>query len=509
MGKWSRKKEKAIVDYRHRWPTQQTLYESRILGEDAPENRPLSRRDDIDHRAELIESRKRKQYSTSTLSESPERHKPNTKNSKPGRSTHPYDTGVGETSATSVGDSIPPRTSSKNAQRTAKPRGQPAQTPDGLRKSKRHKSTPSLRDSARGHTPQKRDQSNFTPESQIKSDSPSQLKIAFRNILRLDKKNWCNNSDAGLSETASIIPIQAPIEPDVPTESRRRQIWKPKKQDSVPDYERDQRGKPGVAKASSAPDDNGEDDDLLVIGKSQNGWKRLKSRQAGKYQKGETGRTDTPLNTTGRGTGRKDQTYQGTPKTTNYATPSQPDRDSLKKSGRKFQMGRRQSVSSSAAHPSTIGTSSTPGTATAHRDFAQEGWRDTPSPTTPNQILRFLFGPRRTPPSRTTASLDLPEAPKISVSASTPLAGRQSRESRVSGRPSIESKNRFWIPFRLSPRSQLDPSPHDNDEKSSKKEGQGKQLLEPTAGEPEPVPSRPPNVKKPWDKILRKRWRSG
>ncbi|XDG05903.1 hypothetical protein ABKA04_005518 [Annulohypoxylon sp. FPYF3050] len=397
--------------------------------------------------------------------------------------------------------------SSKNAQRTAKSRAQSTRTPDGLRKSKRHKSTPSLRDSARGHTPQKRDRSNFTPESQIKSDSPSQLKIAFRNILRLDKKNWCNNSDADLSETASIVPIQTPTEVETPIESRRRQIWKTKKQESVPSYERDQRDKLSVTKVSSAPGGNGEGDDLREIGKPQSAWKRVKNRQASQYQKGGTGRMGAPPDNTGRGIRQKSQTYQGTPKTTNYAPPSQTDKDSLKNSGRKFRTGHRQSVSSSAAHPSTIGTSSTPGTTTAHRDFAQEGWRDTPSPTTPNQILRFLFGPRRTPPSRTTASLDLPEAPKISVSASTPLAGRQSRESRVSGRPSIESKNKFWIPFRVSPRSQLDPSPHSNDERSSRKEEHGKQLLEPTARDP--VPSRPSNVKKPWDKILRKRWRSG
>ncbi|KAI1092023.1 hypothetical protein F5B19DRAFT_502659 [Rostrohypoxylon terebratum] len=501
MAKRSKKKEKAIVDYRHRWPTQQTLYESRVFGGDTSKSRPISRRqDDIDRHAELIESRKRKQFSTSTQSESPDRHKPILANSKPGRSTHPYDTGVGETSATTVGDinnSIRPRTSSKHAERIAKPRRQSAHTPDGLRKSDRLKSTPSPRDSARGHTPQKRDHSNLTPESQTKGDSPTQLKIAFRNILRLDKKNWCNNSNTDLSETASIIPLQTPAKLNVPMKDRRRRIWKTKKQESIPGDERDQHGCPESA------------------------WRRTKSSQTGTYQKGETCRTNAPIDSTGkipiklrRGTKQTDQTYQGIPKTTN-ASPSQPDRDSLKKLGRKLQIGHRKSVSSSQAHQSTIGTSSTPGAATAQWEFAQESWSNTPSPTTLNQVLRFLFGPRRTPPSRTATSLDLPERPKISVSASSPVPGRLSRGSRAEGRPSVESRNKGWIPFRISPRSQLGPLARDGDNEDedddggedSGREERGRQVLESTVREP--TPGRLSSVKKPWDRILRKRWRSG
>ncbi|KAI0849197.1 hypothetical protein F5Y00DRAFT_235894 [Daldinia vernicosa] len=44
MRRHSRKKEKAVVDYRHRWPTQQTLYESRVLQEGEVKDKPKSRR---------------------------------------------------------------------------------------------------------------------------------------------------------------------------------------------------------------------------------------------------------------------------------------------------------------------------------------------------------------------------------------------------------------------------------------------------------------------------------
>ncbi|KAI1211141.1 uncharacterized protein F4807DRAFT_466488 [Annulohypoxylon truncatum] len=522
MRRRSRKKETAIIDYRHRWPTQQTLYESRILDENASGSQPTSRRvkaleaqDDIDHHAELIELRKRKRFSTSTLSESPQRQRFIPTNAKPGKSTHPYDTGVGETTTVTAEDSIPPRTSSRYTERIATLKGQSARTPDHLRKVDKIKSTPSLfRDRAHGHTPQKRDDTNPSPESHDKGGFPSQRRITFRSISGLDRKNRSKISHTNPSETISTSPPQTPTGLDTPTENRRARWWKVKKQRSVHEYERDQDITSGLIEAPPVLDEDEDEigDDLAAMVRPRCTRKNVKPRHGSKYHKGEvtkkvpSGDMRRILKNSRGGSRQQEEIHQGASKAAHYYPSSQPDRDSLKTSGPGIQRGHRKSVSSSQAHPSTTGTSSTPGTTTVHRDFAQDDWRETPSPMTPNQILRFLFGPRKTPLSGTVTQSELPEEPKISVSTSTPPLRRQSRESRTSGRPSTESKNKTWFPFRITPRPQLDASPQDSGEKSSRGGGQGEHL-EPMAGEP--VPSRSPNLKKPWDRILRKRWRSG
>ncbi|KAI0887700.1 uncharacterized protein GGS22DRAFT_197695 [Annulohypoxylon maeteangense] len=434
---------------------------------------------------ELIESRKRKRFSTSTLSESPESHKFTFTNARPGKSTHPYDTGVGETVAIAVENNIRPRISSRRMEQATVRRDSLAQTTDRPPKSKRVKSTPSLfRDRTHGLTPRKRNGSNFTPESRNKGDSSPQHGITLRNILGLNK-NRGNASDTNASETTSVSPPQASTESGTLIKSRRRKWWNINKQRSIRDFKRHQDITPGFIEPSSALDEDEEDDDLAALRKPQNTWKDVRIRHASRCQKKEI--------------------YQGTPKTTNYAYLSQPDRDS-KTLEYKLHIGHRKSMSSSQARPSTTGTSSTPGTTTARRDFAQDDWRETPSPMTTNGILRFFLGPRRTPPSTTATHLDLPQGPKISVSISTPPPGLQSRESRGSCRPSAENKSRTWIPFRASPRPQPNSSLHESGQKSSRVRGQ-EERLEPIVGEP--VPSRSPNLKKSWDRILRKRWRSG
>ncbi|KAI0553177.1 hypothetical protein F4679DRAFT_580847 [Xylaria curta] len=67
-----KRRVKHRVDYRHRWPTQQTLIESRVSMDGPRSKRPWK------SGVELLRRLKRRS--------SPE----------PGKSTHPYDTGVGE-----------------------------------------------------------------------------------------------------------------------------------------------------------------------------------------------------------------------------------------------------------------------------------------------------------------------------------------------------------------------------------------------------------------------------
>ncbi|KAI2470168.1 hypothetical protein F4781DRAFT_391380 [Annulohypoxylon bovei var. microspora] len=431
---------------------------------------------------------------------------------KPGKSTHPYDTGVGVTTARVVEDNIQSRTSSQQTERVTTLRGQTTQTPDRLQKAERVKSTPSLlRDRVHALTSRRRKGLNFTPESQTRGDSPIQPRITFRSISR-QNKNRGKTSKSNPSDTPSISPPQASTEPDAPIENRRRKWWNVRNQKSVCGHERDQDRTPSFIKTSSALNEDEEGDDLAALVKPKDTWTNFRSRCVVRYPRGKTTKNVSPneiqkiSRKPGRGTSQKQEVYQGTSKIANHAFPLQPDRESLKTAGPKLQMGHRKSISSSNPRPSTTGTSSTPGTATAHRDFALEDWRETPSPVTPTQALRLFLGTRRTPPPRTTTQLD-PRGPKISVATCTPPLGRQSQESgksRTSGRPSTEYKNRIWIPFGASPRPQLDTSLRSNGKKAS---GEGGEHLEPTAGEP--VLSRSPNPKKRWDRILQKRWRSG
>ncbi|KAI1451458.1 hypothetical protein F4805DRAFT_451366 [Annulohypoxylon moriforme] len=409
-------------------------------------------------------------------------------------------------------DNIQPRTSSQRKGRFTTRMNRSTQTPDRLQKSERPKSTPSLfRDKAHGPTTQKRNISNFTPESQIKGDFPTQHKITLRSILGLNK-NRGKSSDTNPSETISISPPRASMELDVLTESWRRKWWESKKKRNIRNYERHKNNTPCLIEPPLVLDENEECDGLAALRKPQGTWKDVKNRHKGRNQKGETtknalrdgiGRISTKSE---RSTRQREEIYRGASKTTRYTSPLQQLNRGFDTSGNKIQMDHRKSISSSQAHPSTIETNSTPGTATVHRDFAQDDWRETPSPITPTQVLRFFLSPRRSSLSKTATQLDLSEGPKISVSTCTPPLGRQSRESHGSGRPSAEHRNRTWIPFRVSPRPQPGHSFHDNGEKSSRGEGQGGHL-EPIATEP--VPSKSPTLKKSWGRILRKRWRSG
>ncbi|KAI2617333.1 hypothetical protein GGS26DRAFT_576905 [Hypomontagnella submonticulosa] len=178
----------------------------------------------------------------------------------------------------------------------------------------------------------------------------------------------------------------------------------------------------------------------------------------------------------------------------------QPSGESSNASGRTLLKRRRRSESSSHAHPSTTGTTSTPHSAAIHKNHTGENTRyETPSPTIPVQVLRLLLGPGISPPSKATTQLDL-RRHEPDMLASTPHLARRSRDSRPSSRPSIDYKNRSWIPFWGTPKPQAEQnkvdeaSTQDND-------------LEPAQGEH--GRSRWTGQKKGSDMRSRRRWRSG
>ncbi|KAI1102697.1 hypothetical protein F4804DRAFT_254964 [Jackrogersella minutella] len=418
-------------------------------------------------------------------------------NAKPGKSKHPYDTGIGGTSTRVVGGNSQMRTPSRQTKGAVTPKEQIAQTPKRLQKARMFKSTPSfLRDRTPIPTSQKRNDSNCTPESQAWNGSPSQRKLEFRNILGLNR-NRGNISPTSPSEETSLSPEQVSTESETPTGTQRRRWWHFKKQRRTND-ERDVDTLDLTGVVSVLDEEEGEDD-LVAILHPQGTWKNGKKRRVSRYPRDEVAEKvhETKVGDirdgTGRGVDHRQQEHQESKKITNSTPLSQ-----------KLQRRHRKSISSSQAHPSTAGTSSTPGTATIHKDFAQEDWRETPSPMTPTQVLRFFLGTtRKTPSSRTATQIDL-GSPEIGISTSTLPLERKSRDNgRISGRPSMEHNKWAWIPFWGSPKPELDSSLVNSKERRSRR----KEYLESAAGPPEVRKSL--NMKRSPDKASRKRWRSG
>ncbi|KAI1407711.1 hypothetical protein F5Y13DRAFT_195059 [Hypoxylon sp. FL1857] len=411
MRKNSRKK-KAVVDYRHRWPTQQTLYESREFSE-GELGKPKSRRvkqDDIDHHMELIESRKQKRPSTSTLFEYPQATRSTTAKTKPGKSTHPYDTGVGETTARDVEDNTEQELPSRRTQQATTSRRQTPREPSRPRKTKRVESSPSLaRDGTLAPTPRKNNGSNGTTESQAAEGHQNQNKIKFRSVLGLSR-NRGETPNTSHSEVPSISPIQLETEAERLVETRPRRWWYFKKRRRTQN-QRTRNLSSSLAEEASMRGE--ESDGLAALEGSRSTWKSIKTRRA--HQRPETevatnmydNRTEDAQMKTGKGTSQKQKVDNGSEKTGNGMYHQKPDRGLSRESRPTLQIRRRKTISSSQARPSTTGTSSTPGTTTVHRDVGHEDSRETPSPISPTQVLRLLLGPRKTPPSRPATQPDL------------------------------------------------------------------------------------------------------
>ncbi|KAI1309223.1 hypothetical protein F5Y03DRAFT_393053 [Xylaria venustula] len=93
-GMTKRAKVKSKIDYRHRWPTQQTLVESR------PARRTLGLKRRWDKLHAGWQRRLKRRSSR-----------------EPGKSTHPYDTGLGEQRSDSGSASTPTSASTEDGQR--------------------------------------------------------------------------------------------------------------------------------------------------------------------------------------------------------------------------------------------------------------------------------------------------------------------------------------------------------------------------------------------------------
>ncbi|KAI1134223.1 hypothetical protein F5Y05DRAFT_399218 [Hypoxylon sp. FL0543] len=463
MRKWSRKKEKAVVDYGRRWPTQQTLHEPRDeLDDEEHSSKPKSRRvkaleavsiplqwmnlrieswqDGIDHRVELIESRKQKRPSPSTSFECSGKARYRTAKTKPGRSTHPYDTGVAKSTAGDVRKSIPQQPPSRQVGRVMSPREKVPRMSDRLRSTKRAEPRVNLdRERRLAPEPQKNDGPNITPESQAGEGYRSQTRIKLRDILRLHKSSD-RKSNRNPSEYISIPTVQMETEEEaapIETRTRRRRRLK----EWMVQEERDADG--------STPGKSGRDGD------------------------------------------RRSE------KIANDGFLLQPDKVLSKASGPKLKTRRRESISPSQARPSTTGTSSAPGTTIIHRDFAREGSRETPSPFL---VLRSVLSSRKTPLTRPATQPAL-RNPGFGTSTSTLPLGTQSRDSRTLSKQSAKHENRAWVTFWRPSRRHAEDSLRDNADKTPKPGD----YAEPAPG----GPSRngPATQERLSDKTSRTRWR--
>ncbi|KAI0835011.1 hypothetical protein F5Y06DRAFT_277162 [Hypoxylon sp. FL0890] len=404
----------------------------------------------------------------------------------PGKSTHPYDTGVGETT-TSDEDSRQQTPPSRQAERVTSSREQTPRTSDWLRSSKRVR--PSLsRLGERNLAPrsQKNHGLNGTPERRVGEGNRSQPRIKFRSILRLNK-NRRRASNTSPSEDNSIPTVHVETEAETPLETWTKRWW----------YLKKRRVRDELSRSSLAE----EGDDLAAFEGSRCTWKSIKTHRPDGYPGGKIAtntydnRSGNTRRKSGRGRNQRQKVDMRSEKTASDLSTPQADRVLSKALGPKLLMRRRKSVSSSQARPSTTGPSSTPAT-TIHRDFAREYSRETPSPIS---VLRLLLSQRKTPPSRP-ATQSGPRGHRDRISTS--IDG-QSRDSRTPGRQSTGQKHRAWIPFWGPSKPQPEDSLRDNADETSRR----RDYLEPAPREP----SRSGSANQKWlsERVSRMRWRSG
>ncbi|KAI0113505.1 hypothetical protein F4814DRAFT_460570 [Daldinia grandis] len=471
MRRHSRKKEKAVVDYRHRWPTQQTLYESRELREGEAKDKPKSRRVKaleavsipllwINMKIEILDSIPA--------------------NTKPGKSTHPYDTIVEDTTAI-IRDGGQLTPASRHTERAETSREQTPLAPGLSRKNKKVNSVSSLRNQIFAPTTRRRSKLTGTPESQASCERSNEHRTTFRSILGL-AKNKAKTSNTGPLEGISTSLGQLSIEPEpqVEEEGRQESWWSFKKRTSAYNGDRDTISGPAKKLMPHNKEDGSNPEET------------------------ENGRRVRNSNTNGRGSGyirnkmiksernvdQAKKAYGETEKTEKKCLSPRTDAELAKIPGQSKR--RRRSISSSQVRASTAGTSSTPSNVATHKDVAREEWmHQTPSPMIPTQVLRLLLGPGKSPSPKIGTQLDQEDIETRTSASSTALLGRQSREGRTSGRQSTEQKNRAWIPFWVSSRLQVGLPRHDNADEASRLED----LPEPSTGEQ--------------GKITHRRWKSG
>ncbi|KAI2607887.1 hypothetical protein GGR54DRAFT_394800 [Hypoxylon sp. NC1633] len=404
-------------------------------------------------------------------------------NPKLGKSTHPYDTGVGEMATEeNAEDEIHLRVPSHQTERSMSPRERTTQIPSQLRETRRIKSAPGFQqDQALPVTIHEGNGSGFSPDSGAKDSPPSQHRIKFGGILSPNRQQ-VKTPNTSPSEIPSASSTQYSADPNVEVEIRRRPWWLFKKRNAR--HRRDR-----------AISNEEQGDDLAALISLQSTQRNTNNRLVGRYSKGSKTKNMRNTGSSRRKSAKGDEKrYQilgnkleNVSRRASFSPADRTGEDLTTKSGSKQPKGHQKRLSSSQANPSTTGTNSTPGTTTVHKDFVHEDWRETSSPITPTQALRLLLGSGRSPPSPLATQLDLGNA-EATESASTVHLKRPRRDSRAS-----EHKCRTWISFWGSPRQQsvpLSQGPVDNE---SRQEDDPESTYQKSSKE----------------RMLRRRWRSG
>lgn len=444
---------------------------------------------------ELIESRKQKRSSTASPFEDHDRQISMTANTKPGKSTHPYDTEMGQVVNTRAEDN---NDQSRPLQQATAPRDQAMNTPTQPQKVKKVSSSPSLV----SHTPSNRERNkeDYTPESQTEDSHSSRPRIKFRNMLGANKHHK-GSSNTNPSGTTSTSPPQPPTEVETMPETQQRSWWLFKKQRTE---SKDSRH--GLSSSEKTATVSGEEDAdvLTALYKPVRIWKTARQRRQSKYVKGRVTK-NTQSSKAGsvsrrmvKGAAvRQEAPFLKTKQKANDIS-RQTHRTVMTSSKRPRPMLQRQyrrSLSTSRTQLSTTGTSSTPGNGTANKEMARDDWRETPSPIIQNRALRVFLGARGSPRIKSATQPEL-RGIEATTSASTLHLERQSRDSRA-----FEPKSRVWIPFWGSPKPQTEELLGDDGDKSPKPgdTSEAGRLKVPAEGE----------TTKQKDKATRKGWRSG
>ncbi|KAI0003547.1 hypothetical protein F4779DRAFT_601623 [Xylariaceae sp. FL0662B] len=445
-----KKQARHEADYRYRWPTQQTLVESHDLNvypEDEIE-KPKSMRikaleavavplfwmntkledwqDDIDQHVEALEARKRKRPTMSSasasVSGSPGTGRSKMGSTKPGKSTHPYDTGI---SRTETG-----RDDWQNV---------PNRSPipwdgDRPRSRGRVRFCGTLR-------PRSRQQQRQTPDQYFATDgTPS-----------------------------ATMPLLG--ESGVKMEARKRWWRRFSRKTSIHDEHDDHDGETIPKPAKEAAMD--EERDLTAAFKPQHKWKRAKDCQASAYPRPDPRRSAQAQQPEGhdqedvdRGKCKGKHSPQdevallhskrsaqanarGEPgqRATDSALSPDPDRPSV--SAAKVQNRQQSSRYSPLQAPRT--PVSTTASASAH-------WTNSSPPKTPNQLFRLLLIGLQKASADEPASYPGPGHPAARPLTLSPpgLGAGSGSRTPGSGTPSTEQRDRSWswnwMPFSRSPR---------------------------------------------------------
>ncbi|KAL7621788.1 hypothetical protein AAE478_007287 [Parahypoxylon ruwenzoriense] len=432
MARHSRKREKHAVDYRHRWPTQQTLFESRDLNEGGLGNGPKSRRiralevvsipllwintkieswqENIGRRVEFIEEQKRERPSVTSLSESLKKRRFIPADTRPGQSTHPYDTGVGGATGTEARNSNQTRQPSFPIERSTTSREHTPTTLDRFRRASRVKSVPNLFQYRKlPTTPGEGNRTNLTLESQAENSCLDR----HRDRLRSHRRSRHRRKGHSISSQDVIQMIsRSSTELGVRRETQKIRWW--------------QFNKPGCKQIRRDVDN-------------------ISAPVKGVSTQDEDDRIARP-------------------------EPGRSGQEPPTMSGPKEWWQRRRSISSSRAHPSTAGTDSPPGNMASTRNFADEDpGTEASSPMPPTQLLRLWLSSGRSPSPREITQLDV-RGPRTTTPISTTPVGRPSMESRLS------SRSRAWVEFRAAPRPQPDALPSEDIDRAPRRQDKGRGL---------------------------------